>query len=74
MWGRWARAYAARFRRNWPTSVAVAVFFVASEILDDENGEKSVAAFVVSGVVALAVLLLVRWLRDDPPAGAEHEP
>ena len=38
MWDRLRRGYAERWRRNWPTSVAILVFFLTSEVLDDEDG------------------------------------
>ena len=34
--------------------------------LDDENGDKSASAWIVSGVVGVVVLLVLRWVRNDP--------
>ena len=59
-------AYATRVRQNWPNGIAILVFFIASEFLDDENGDKSASAWIVSGVVGLVVLLVLRWVRNDP--------
>ena len=65
--------YAGRFQQNWPNGFAILVFFVASEVFDDENGDKSASAWIASGVVALTVLLLVRWLRDDRSANSDDD-
>ena len=66
MWDRLWRGYAERWRRNWPNPVAILVFFVTSEVLDDEDGGKSWQCWVASAVVGLAVLLVIRWVRAEP--------
>lgn len=76
---RFGRGLAARWRRTWNWGNAIAalmaavVYLFASEMLEREVGDKS--AFVVKIVVVglLAVLLVVRWVRNDPSADHEDE-
>jgi hypothetical protein len=39
---------------------------VASEILDDPDGDKSVTAWVISAALGLAVYAVAEWVRRDP--------
>jgi hypothetical protein len=54
---------AERFRANWPAGVLVLVAFVASEVLDDASGDKSLLVIVVSVAIGAAVYAVIEWAR-----------
>jgi hypothetical protein len=65
--GRSWRRTGERSRRGsvWPVLAGSVVAFVASEILDDANGDKSATAWVVSAALGLAAFAIVAWFLRD---------
>jgi hypothetical protein len=76
MWERIGRWLAGR-RRNWTWEgaitavVAVAVALFVTEMLEREVGDESALVIKIVVVGILAVLLLVKWVRNDP--SADHD-
>ena len=57
----------ARRHRNWPNVVALLAFFLASEMFDDDDGDKSVATWAAAFVVLGVVLVICRWIQSNQP-------
>jgi hypothetical protein len=69
MAGRW-QAYRAWHRRNiartWPIVTGSFAAMLAGAALEDENGAKSVTAWVISAAIGVAVYAVAEWVRRHP--------